>query len=260
MAARLHLKFKQFGGCGALEGGEVEVLACDNAALAQTPLDGFVGQVGMVVLGAEVAEPDVRGMWGKVLHKVGSRLFVAEMSRRACDATLEVGGVGSALQHVGVVVGFDNQVVSSVDVGGGGFGDMARVGSEDERASQNLHAIADGIVGIVGHLEGGDGKVAEAEGDVLLNVVHGGDELLRSDVVTVDADVSLARGIDGQLATLAQGAEGLDMVGMIVGDEDSRDALEGYAHVAQVLTDGAHGDAGIDEDAVASQDITRVET
>ena len=55
METHLYLKFKQFGRGGSLEGGEVEVLACDDAALAQTPLNGFVSEVGMVVLGAEMA-------------------------------------------------------------------------------------------------------------------------------------------------------------------------------------------------------------
>ena len=128
-----------------------------------------------------------------VLHQVGSGLLVAEMSRRACDAALEVRGIGPAPQHVGVVVGLDNEVVSPVDISRGGIGDVACIGSKNKRTPQDFHAIADGVVGIVGYFEGGDGEVAKVERDVLLDVVHGRNKLLRGDVVAV-----VVQGLDHQ--------------------------------------------------------------
>ena len=55
MAGVVHVELEEGGRGGALEGLEVEILAGDDAALAKTPLDGLVGKVGVVVLGAEVA-------------------------------------------------------------------------------------------------------------------------------------------------------------------------------------------------------------
>ena len=79
---------------------------------------------------------------------------------------------------------------------------------------------SDIVAAVVGYTKRCDGEVAHLESDAFLYKARQvGSHFLRDAVVLVDADVYLSRGIDGHLIVMAERANGLDMVCMVVSDE-----------------------------------------
>ena len=102
-------------------------------------------------------------------------------------------------------------------------------------------------------LEGFDGEIANGEGHALFDHAAGGAEGFVDVSTAVDAGVHAFGGVDGDVAALAEAADGLDVVAVVVGDEYGQDAFEIDVGLAERLADGTESDAGVDEDAVVSR-------
>ena len=203
----------------------------------------------MIVVAAEVAQPNVFQLGRIVRGDEFRRLAVAQMARWTGHALFQEGRVGAEAQHLLVVVGLDDEVVGFADVAAYCLGDVAHVGGESEAMRAILDEVAYVVGAVVGHLEGCDAEVAQLEGLLLLDDAACRHDVLLDVAALLDASVYVGSRIDGDVQFLAQIAHCLDVVGMVVRDQYRHDFLDLDAMVFQDLLDRANAYAGIDQDA-----------
>lgn len=77
----------------------------------------LIGQLGRIVVAAEVAQPDIAEVAAVVGCKEIGCLLVANMSASRGDALFEVIGVVAGAEHLFVVITFDDKVVGLGEIG-----------------------------------------------------------------------------------------------------------------------------------------------
>ena len=216
-----------------------------------------------------MAEPDATRDGREVAAEGFGGEAVVHVPASIGDALLEKLWVRSVFEHRAVEVGLDDEVACPLHEGNhlvgeaSGIGDEAeggtwvgRCGREDVAAllgMDELDEVAVVVARIVWHSEGGDAEVAHLKGDA-----HFGGALLFEgyffghEAVAHHPLVHQRSGIDGEAELEGEGTDRLDVVGVIVGDEDGSDAWDGESIVAQVLAEGTHADAQVDEDGRAA--------
>lgn len=105
-----------FRRCLASQYVKLEVLAGNDAVIAQLHLDGLPCQFRVIVLFREMSEPDMLQLRGRALSKSHAALDVGEMSVVACDTVLEILRIRSVLQHLRVMVCFQHEIVCLRDM------------------------------------------------------------------------------------------------------------------------------------------------
>ena len=228
---------------------ELEVLAGDDAEGAEIHLDGLAGQFGVVVLLAEVAEPYISQVGVEAFGQYLCCLMVAQMACAAHDAVLQYLRVLTAPEHLFVVVGLEHEVVRLEDVMLHALSGHSHVGHDGER----LVAVADAesyvLRRVMGDGERGDAEAGQFELRVLLYDMC----LVRVDrlgymEVAVDAFVYEFGGIYGDVVILADLTCRFDVIGMVVGDDNSLDVTETQPVFLHVALHSANTDTRIDED------------
>ena len=118
------------------------------------------------------------------------------------------------------MVGLDDQMAGPLDVALHVVCDLTGIGDETEIGASGLDEVAGIVAAVVRYVEGSYQKVAQLVALSFLNGTgHVGCYFLGNAVVAVDAGVNLGSSIDRTLVVVAEGAYGLDMVSMVVGDE-----------------------------------------
>ena len=142
------------------------------------------------------------------------------------------------------MVGLYHQVVGTADICGHLVGHASHVGHQTEVGVSGLNEIAHVVAAVVGHGEGGHGKLAQLLGNARLDIAaQRGVNLARHAVVAVDAAVHGLRGIDGHLQLVTHAAHALDVVGMVVGDEHVAHLRQTQSVVAHMLLQRADAHA-----------------
>ena len=229
----------------------MQVLADNDAEGTENGLNGLAGQLGVVVLLGEVAEPYMTQM---LTHVVGDSLAtkrVVQMTAAGDDAGLQVLRIRTVHEHLHIVVCFDDEIVCPADAKGYLVGDMSHIGDDAEHYIAGNDFISYVVTTVVRHREGCHRKGPYLQCHARLDIAAQiGSHLLGYTVVAIDALVNDAGGIDGQVLVVAETAYGLDMVSMIVGDEYVVNAGEAQAVVPEVLLQSTDTDTGIDEQSV----------
>ena len=112
---------------------------------------------------------------------------------------------------------------------------MSHVGSQDECVFAISDAVAYVVAAVVGYFKGCHLHVAYHERHILDNLAVCAVYLVGHVVVAVHAVEDGGGGIYGYAHLFAQVSGGLDVVGMVVGDEECDDALKRYAALFQCL-------------------------
>ena len=195
--AYLSLQLVQAGGYATLQGAQLHVASYEDAFFTQFQFDGLVRQFGVVVVFAEVAQPDVLQVGGHVVCQEIGGDFVAQVAVGTGYARFQMGRVVAHLQHFFVVVGLDDEVVGGADVVCHKGGNLAQVGDEAEHFAADADAIAYVVGAVVRHFKGFHGEVANLYGLLFLQEAGGGANLLRHAIAAVHAGMDGFGGIDG---------------------------------------------------------------
>lgn len=121
---------------------------------------------------------------------------------------------------------------------------VAQVGEESDGSCMRLEHKPDGIHRVVGHAEGLHLYRSDAESATGLEGNEGQGSVLELPLNRFPCE---AIGIDRYPESTAESAESLDVIGMLVGDEDTRQALWTSADAGQALTDLSGAESCIDE-------------
>ena len=93
-----------FAGRLALQHFEHEVLACHNAIAAQYLFDGLAGKFGMIVLLAEMTQPDMTQGIGGIFCQRLTTGGIAKMTIRTKNAILEILGIWPLQKHLLIMI------------------------------------------------------------------------------------------------------------------------------------------------------------
>ena len=203
---------------------------------AQDGLHRLASQLWMIVLLAEVTEPDVAQMFRHVLCKCFATVFIRQMPALAGNALLQIRRIRTALQHLQIVVGLDHQIIGIGNSLIALLGDTAGIGDNHETDISYPDLIAHILTGIMGNGEWLDDEITQIQ----LQSWHNGHlqiwcHLPRDAVVRFDTHVHELGGIDGYLVVMTEGAHRLDVVSMIVSDQHMIHLIQVYAVVPALL-------------------------
>ena len=201
----------------------------------------------MVVVGAQVAEDEGSGGGVERIADVVAGDVVRQVAVASHDALLDGPGVGADLEHFDVVVGLEQEEIGSAEVIADGLGEVAEVGGDADAEAFGAEAEADGVGGVVGDGERGDGDVADGEGLAGLEGFE-----VRGEVAPGDAGRGEAGQVDGDAKEAGEGDEAADVVGVFVGDEDGVEGGGVFADGGEAVEDFAAAQAGVDEQAGAA--------
>lgn len=213
----------------ATERYELHVATYLYMALRQTGLDGFISQLGRIVFPAEVAQENIfepaMVMGGEEIGGIG----VAQMTRPRDDAFFQVIGIRALLQHLHIVVRFENQAMSLLQVTGHAVGNTAQVGGKHKTTPARLDAVADIIGPVVRHFKSGNGKIAYRKRNIFENGTAYRVYLLRHAITTVHTVENRLRRVHGNAALLSHVTGSFDVVGMVVGDTQADNRFKSNA-------------------------------
>ena len=116
----------------------------------------------MIIVAAEVAQPDILQFGVVVGGQEFGSFAVAQVAGRTCYTLFQESGVGAELQHFLVIVRFDDEMGRQPHVMADRIRDMAHVGSEGELMIAILDIIADVVGAVVRNFKGGDQEIAPA--------------------------------------------------------------------------------------------------
>ena len=168
-------------------------------------------------------------------------IVIAEMSVLTGDTLLQKSRISSVCEHFSIVVGFQDKVVRLFDVLTDGWSDMSDIGDEAKVLIFYLNGITYIIRTVVRDGKGRDHKVLDVKRLLLIDIMNIRSRQLFCHTITfVDTFVYFGSGIDRKKTFLAQCADSLDMVGMVVRHKDCTKHVESNTVVLQAFLNGSN--------------------
>ena len=157
---------------------------------------------------------------GHVVYDGLGTIAVREMSRRRKDTVLEKLRIRSAHHHLCVVIGLDYQMTGTLNIRLHFVGHHASIGDDAEVSALGLDKIAHIARTVVWYGEGRHQEITYLDsGSGIKNTRHLRRQLLRNTIVAVNALVHLADGINWNVIVMAERADRLYMVSMVVSNQ-----------------------------------------
>ena len=205
----------------------------------------FQGQFGPVVVLREVGQEEMAHMRGTVRQEEFEGLPVGKVSLTAAYPPLEVDGITALLQHVFVVVGFQEGGVTQPELADEVFAGGAYVGKDPymETGARNREAM--GVGGVVKLGKGGDRQCADVYGFVGRKVPHQTRIERKASV-----DKRRLRDVHRELVFSGKHFQPADMVGVFVGDKNRLYHLQGEPRLLHPPFGFTAGNTGIHKDAL----------
>jgi hypothetical protein len=209
---------KKFAGEGSFGGTAVESL-----------FRGEKGEVGIVVFLRHVSENEIAGVTIETvgIGEVFADRVIGKMASAGKYALLDDPRIGADLEHVEIVIGFEDEAIGLAEVNFDKLGHIAEVGTDGNLGAVGAKSETDGIDGIVRDSEGVDIDVADTKALAGLNGFN--------------ATEALAEGFGENALKNAHGGLGdeerslpetenlrktVAVIGVFVSDEDSVEVIE----------------------------------
>ena len=143
------------------------------------------------------------------------------------------------------MVGFQEKDVCGANAIQRHFGDMAQIRQEADAGGGGVQEKTGWILGVVGHAESVHGDIADVEGRDCFKEF----EVQKRFGLALNGFLSEPVAVNGDFQFGAKHGERGNVIGMLVGDQDSREGFGGFANGGEALMDFAGAEAGIDENA-----------
>jgi len=217
---------------------------------------GEASEVGGVVLLGDVGEDEVAGL-GVEDVGIGEEIAddgIGEVAGAAHDALLDVPGVGADLEHVEIVIGFENQKIGVAKMLLDQLGHVAKVGDDGDLHAGGAEREADGIGGVVGDGEGRDFDIADFEFQAGADVFDAaGSFRRRIGEHFFDFAVRRLGEVGGTIPIASELGQAVAVVGVLVGDEDGVHVLgTGAAESFEAADDFLAAETGVYEESGAA--------
>ncbi len=229
-----------------------------EGGLGGTAFQGFfrgqADQVRIVVFLRDVGEDQIAGdsVEAVGVGKVFADGVIRKMTGAAEDALLDEPRVWADFQHVEIVIGFEDEAVGPAEMNFDELGHVAKVGDEGHFCAVGTEGEADGIGGIVRDGKRMDLDVTDAK---VLPGVNGFDTVEALSEGFGKNALHLAQSWLGDVKRRSPDAEHLRqaaaVVGVLVGDEDAVEMIEGFFDGGEAGQGFALAQAGVHEEAGA---------
>ena len=251
-AARPTLQFEGSEG-DVLRGGEK--LATEDT-LGGAAVQGFFGgearEIGVVIFLGKMGEDEIARA-GVEAFGVGEKFadgMIREMAGAAEDALLDDPGIGANFEHVEVVIGFEDQAIGVAQMDFDELRQVAEVGDDGELRAVGAEGEGDGVGGVMRNSEGVDVDVADGEaltGVDGFKAVEAFAERVRKNLIhRVHSRFSNVERSLPESEHLRQSAA---VVGVLVGDEDAVEMVDGLFDGGETGQSFALAESGVNEEA-----------
>ena len=202
----------------------------------------IMGEFGAVAFPAQVGEVKVAQVGGHDLRDGLGGSFVREMAMAAKDALFEAPRTARAiLQHLHIVVRFEDKDVRSARALNHQLGHVAEIGDEPEVTGGGVEQKTDRVLGVMRDGEGVHEHVGDfkARAGVEEPAIETGFE----DVFKFVLGGAVA--VNGDVEFLRDAGESLNVVGVFVGDENGGEIFRRAPDAGEALADLARAEPGV---------------
>jgi hypothetical protein len=211
-------------------------------------------EIGIVVLLRHVSENEIAGVTIETIGigKVFADRMIGKMAGARKDTLLNDPRIGADLEHVEVVVGFEDETISFAKVDFDELRHVAKVGADGNLGAVGTKGEPDGIDGVVRNGEGVDVDVADAKTLAGLNGFDAAEALAES--FGENALKNAHGGLSHVKRTLPQTEDlrkAVAVIGVLVGDEDGVEMIEVRFDRGEASKSFAFTEASVNNDAGA---------
>ena len=153
------------------------------------------------------------------------------MPRITWYAFFQILGIRSHFQHLVIIVGFKNQIVSFPDVFGGSRGYLSKVSQKREHLPVYFNAIAHIVRPVMRNLKRLYVKIFQFHRLFLFQIAHGRVQLLSHTITPVDSGMNTGRCINRNIHLFTQMPHGFDMIGMVMSHKYGTYRLHRYIDI-----------------------------
>ena len=236
--------FEFEGGAGDVLCGQFQ-LHVGGADFVKALEHGAVGKVGTVAFAAQVTEVNMDEVGRHDFLRGGGGVVVGKMAVAAGDALFEAPGAAGFLQHFQVVIGFEEQDIGGANALEDGFGGVAEVRQNTDFSGGGVQEEADGVGGVVRDVKGVHVDVADIETGAGFE-----DAAFKFRAALVfDGVFGGAVAVNGDFKFVGKAGETVDVVGVLVGDQNSVEFFRNAADGGEAFGDLAVAEAGVNEQA-----------
>jgi hypothetical protein len=237
-------------------GGEKKF--ADEGGFRRAPSQSFFcrnkGEIGIVVLLRHVSENEIAGVTVETvgIGKVFADGVIGEMAGARKYALLDDPRIGANLEHIEVVVGFEDETIRFAEMNFDELRHVAEVGADGNLGAIGAKSETDGIDGIVRDGEGVDVNVADAKALAGLNGFDSAETLAEGfrENALKNAHGGLGY-IERTLPETEDLREAIAMIGVFVGNKDSVKMIEVGFDGGEPGESLAFTEASVDKDAGA---------
>jgi hypothetical protein len=225
-----------------------------GGAAAEGFFGGEADEIGIVVFLGNVGEDEMADAGIEALG-IGEEFadgVIGEVAGARKDALFDDPGVRSDLEHVEIVIGFEDEAVGLAEVDSDVIGQIAEIGADGNLGAVGAEGESDGVGGVVGDGERVDIDVADRETLASL------DGLYAAEALAEGVRQNTLKGLQGGLGDVERGfpeaedlRETVAVVGVFVGDEDGVETVDIAPYGGEAGESFAFSKAGVNEDAGA---------
>ena len=245
------------------EGFEGDVLGGDEefageggfgGAAAEGFFGGEANEIGVVVFLGDVGEDKMTDA-GIEAFGVGEEFadrVVGEVASAGEYALFDDPGVRADLEHVEIVIGFEDEAIGLAEVDSDVIGQIAEIGADGDLGAVGAESESNGVGGVVRDGERVDVDVADPETLASLDGLYAAEALAES------VRQNALEGFQGGLGDIERGfpeaedlREPVAVVGVFVGDEDGVETVDIAPDGGEAGEGFAFSKAGVNEDAGA---------
>ena len=175
---------------------------------------------------------------------------IGEMAGAGEDALFDDPGIWADLEHVEIVVGFENEAIGLAEMDSDVVWEVAEIGADGDLGAVGAEGEADGVGGVVRDSERVDIYIANGEALACLDGFDATEALAEG--VGKDALQGFHRGlgdVEGRFPEAEDLWEAVAVVGVLVGDEDGVKTVDIAPDGGEAGEGFALSKAGVNEDA-----------
>jgi hypothetical protein len=175
---------------------------------------------------------------------------IGKMTGAAEDALLDDPGIGADLEHVEIVIGFEDQAIDIAEMDFDEFGHVAEVGDDGELGAVGAEGEGDRVGGVMRNSEGVDVDVADGEALAGVNGFKAIEALAESVGKNLIHRVHSGLGnVERRFPESEHLRQAVAVVGMLVGDEDAVEVIDGLFDGGEAGQGFALAESGVNEEA-----------
>ena len=234
-------------------GGDQEFAG--EGRFAGTAVEGFFGgdadEIGIVVFLRDVGENEMAntGIEAFGIGKEFADGVIREVAGAGEDALLDDPGIRANLEHVEIVVGFEDEAIGLAEVDADVVREVAEIGADGDFGTVGAEGEAYRIGRIVRDGEGVDVDVADREALTGLDGFHATEALAESVGESSLEGIHCGLGdVERRFPEAQHLRETVAVVGVLVGDEDGVETVDVALDGGQAGKGFALSKAGVNED------------